>query len=79
MKRGVVFVYKQKTLFPCALIDVSFLQFNNNLNTCTIFTELAINISTIKNLDKNYIDNKIISCDKYESSFYSYVKDFIHE
>ena len=78
LKEGVISICKKENFAPYFIVSKAFMKFENSSNTCEVIGDYAINISEVKNLKKDYI-NEIILNSHYEDekSFYKFISQYL--
>ena len=77
LKTGIISINKKTSFVPIFIISESFLRFDNNTNICEINSEYAMNITSAKKLEREFINRKIdSSSDINEKDFYNYLAQY---
>ena len=77
LKTGVISINKKPDFVPIFIISESFLRFDNTTNICEVNSEYAMDITSAKKLEIEFINRRIDgSSNTNEKDFYNYLVQY---
>ena len=77
LKTGVISINKKPDFIPIFIISESFLRFDNNTNICEVNSEYAMDITSAKKLEIEFINRRIEDSNNInEKDFYNYLVQY---